>query len=169
MDNVINPEAELKKQIEDLKKITRSIRLNALFASIIAGINIIGGISLLSTVYLNIFSRSDVTLILEVYTALLILVLFLLISYEAKKKRANVLYEEISDELQWHVGKSNSSVRSETRPDLAARIALRSFDRTTDLPLVGGKSAPIIYSIFNIAIYFLVFLSISDFLLKHKI
>ena len=74
-----------------------------------------------------------------------------LIMFESLKKQGDALFEEISDELQWSISSKSEGDRgvpspanppANQRPDLKVRIALRSFARTTDLPLAPGQFGP---------------------------
>lgn len=78
--------------------------------------------------------------------------LALIVFYESLKKRGEALFEEISDELEWDVRGSEGRQSAEGRPELRARIALRTFARTTDLPLIPGKYGPAIYAVLVIGI-----------------
>ena len=83
----------------------------------------------------------------------LILVMF----YEMLRKQGESLFEEISDELEWHVEGVRVTDRASDvveRPHLHARIILRSFARTTDLPLVPGKFGPALYAGVNLLAIF---------------
>ena len=70
--------------------------------------------------------------------------------YEYLRKKGDVLFEEISDELRWDV--SGKSVSGAEKPALEIRVTLRSFARAADLPLVPGKFGPVLYVLFNLTI-----------------
>jgi hypothetical protein len=79
--------------------------------------------------------------------------LVLVIFYESYRKQGEALFEEISDELQWHirfVGDNEKRSTSDVRPGLEARVVLRFFARATDLPLVPGRFGPAVYVMVNI-------------------
>jgi hypothetical protein len=88
----------------------------------------------------------------------LIICIFLLITFDKQKRQGNVLFEEISDELQWWMLSKNSSdtnkenniLVEKERPILRIRIALREFAHTTDLPLMRSSYGSIMYFLLNI-------------------
>lgn len=90
------------------------------------------------------------------------------VCFELLRKRGDVLFKEISDELQWNVrfskrsrsiqptsnqnvlGDHDQPVQSRTkRPELATRVMLRSYANAADLPLVPGKFGPLFYVVVN--------------------
>jgi hypothetical protein len=84
---------------------------------------------------------------------------FLLITYDKQKRQGNVLFEEISDELQWWTleknvsgikKKNDSNSLERERPILRIRIALREYVHTTELPLLKGTSSIALYLLLNI-------------------
>jgi len=79
--------------------------------------------------------------------------LLCLIAYEYERKRGDVLFEEISDELQWYVRESDTE--SDSRPLIGARVVLRSFARSVDLPLAPGRFGPAVYFLVNAISIFL--------------
>ena len=79
-------------------------------------------------------------------------VLILAVVYETLRKRGNVLFEEISDELQWNVQGGGAKPLAEKRPDLNARLVLRTFARASDMPLFPGKLGPALYVILNLVL-----------------
>lgn len=73
---------------------------------------------------------------------------FTLFMHEKLRKNGDVIFNEVSDELQWQLERDHdtSSNRAETeRPQLLIRIILRSFIRNTDLPVAPGKLGPLVY------------------------
>jgi len=90
----------------------------------------------------------------------------IIILNENLRRKGDVLFEEISDELHWYVGpkkQSDNGVVADQRPSWNARVVLRSFAQATDLPLIPGKFGSALYAGVNILIAFL-FLYFS---LKH--
>jgi len=73
---------------------------------------------------------------------------------ERWRKVGEVLFEEISDELQWFAvsDKAISSTKPMGMPRLDHRIILRQFAKTTDLPLVPGKHGGAIYALVNLLV-----------------
>jgi hypothetical protein len=84
----------------------------------------------------------------------------LVVMCESWRKQGDALFEEISDELQWNVRgarllKDKPLVKE--RPELQARVVLRTFARASDLPLIPGKFGPAIYVAVNLLVMCLVF------------
>jgi hypothetical protein len=90
-------------------------------------------------------------LFITLATLNLLLSLSCVVMYESLRRRGDTLFEEISDELQWKIGREarNEKVANES-PPLNARVVLRTFARTTDLPLVPGKFGPAVYAGINV-------------------
>lgn len=75
--------------------------------------------------------------------------------FESLRKRAETLFEEISDEFQWQIksfGSKSGGEQPRSRPDLDVRIALRNFAKSGDLPLIPGKFGPTLYAITNLIV-----------------
>jgi len=73
-----------------------------------------------------------------------------LIVWNRQRDRGMILYEEISDELEWRHrtyrpanGAQNGNEGK--RPDLGIRLILREFLASTSLPLVPGPSSGVMY------------------------
>lgn len=80
------------------------------------------------------------------------------LAFELVRKRGEVLFEELSDEYQWHIQRNYMarSVDKEpgpiAKPELDIRISLRDFAKNADLLLVPGKFGPAIYALWNVAL-----------------
>ena len=77
------------------------------------------------------------------------------ILFESARKEGDVMFKEVSDELQWYVRfdpEPKSTTAPDERPKLESRLALRSFAQTTDLPLIPGTYGPLFYAVLNILI-----------------
>ena len=96
--------------------------------------------------------------------------------YEIAVKRGNVLFEEISDELQWHI-ETEGILRpinpkeatpkgpvAPERPAINVRVVLRSFAQATDLPLFPGRYGPAFYTLINLVLIFLAAWQMNDFI-----
>jgi hypothetical protein len=82
-----------------------------------------------------------------------------LLVYQSLRRSGDVLFAELSDELQWHLTESAADRQISSayanrldplsdnigRPSLSIRIALRSFVKNTGLPLVDGPGGTQIY------------------------
>lgn len=71
--------------------------------------------------------------------------------FETRRKLGDVYFKELSDEIQAQRRFAESSPAG--RPKLSARIALRSFAETADLPLIPGKYGPVSYILINLAVW----------------
>ncbi len=76
----------------------------------------------------------------------------LLIYYDRLRRRGDAIFEELSDELQWNLTRSfkSEAPRDTSRPDLEARVLLREYINTIDLPLTRGKQGITIYTAINL-------------------
>lgn len=77
--------------------------------------------------------------------------------FEALRKRGDAIFQEVSDELQWYVGHSESrglSLREapSERPLLEARVVLRTFSAAAELPLVPGRLGGAAYALLNLVV-----------------
>ena len=66
--------------------------------------------------------------------------------HDFHRKRGEALFEEVSDELHWHIrpsGFGDADVAT-ARPPLRVRVVLRSLVNSADLPLIPGGSEPLI-------------------------
>lgn len=81
--------------------------------------------------------------------------------YEYSRRQGNVLFEEISDELEWNVNGaklSEGGSLASARPEVNVRIILRMFARATDLPLFPSQYGPVIYLLLNLILVFIGYL-----------
>lgn len=81
--------------------------------------------------------------------------------FESLRKRGDAIFQELSDELQWYVGRSGShsvfedAPRGDSpreRPLLEVRLAMRSFSAAAELPLFPGSLGGAFYAVFNLLI-----------------
>jgi hypothetical protein len=72
--------------------------------------------------------------------------------FETLRKRGNAIFQEVSDELQWHLGRTRDLDRPEERPFLDARVALRTFSAASELPLVPGRFSAAVYAALSLCI-----------------
>lgn len=74
--------------------------------------------------------------------------------FETLRKRGDAIFEEVSDEFQWHIGKkyadSSGGETDLARPQLDVRLALRDFARSAELPLFPGRLGPAAYVAVNL-------------------
>ncbi|MBL8230948.1 MAG: hypothetical protein JNL98_20810 [Bryobacterales bacterium] len=84
----------------------------------------------------------------EYGVALGVFAVLAVVLHEALRKQGDAIFEEISDEFH-RIGRSAET--ADTRA-LSARITMRSFTISSDLPLVPGKFGPSFYAFVNIAL-----------------
>lgn len=79
------------------------------------------------------------------------------LAFETLRKRGDAIFEELSDEFQWHLGgdKRRSAEIGPSRPPINLRVTLRSFLSAGDLLLAPGRFGPLFYSIINVALFLL--------------
>jgi hypothetical protein len=84
-----------------------------------------------------------------------------ILQFDLIKRKGDIVFKELSDELQWHVryGReemaSGSEPNSEFRPELRARIVLREYAYSTTLPLVSSTNGPLVYAAVNASFAFI--------------
>jgi hypothetical protein len=75
--------------------------------------------------------------------------------FETLRKRGDAIFQELSDELQWHVGRRTPDYLDDpptTRPVLEARVMLRTFSAAAELPLVPGRFGGAAYACVSLLI-----------------
>ncbi|MGH9846279.1 MAG: hypothetical protein ACREEM_46865 [Blastocatellia bacterium] len=82
-------------------------------------------------------------------------------SHEMWRKRGDALFEEISDEVERRIVSVAGDPKFEGGVDLLsrARLALRDFAHTSDLPFIPGKFGPTVYAAVNLLIPILILFS----------
>ncbi|MBN2209174.1 MAG: hypothetical protein JW759_07750 [Candidatus Coatesbacteria bacterium] len=146
--------ADLDSSLDELRWISSKLTGRGLLIVGMTGLNIIlfPVIALISLFFHGLlFLPPALVLALFLASAVLIIATY----FERLRRIGDVLFLEISDELQWNIRatemRAGESAASE-RPKLDVRIALRSFARASDLPLIPGKFGPAIYVAINILI-----------------
>ena len=149
----------LEKSLKSLNKITEILNL---LSSVILALTFFNFAALMmalyhSPSYIGSSARYELPMqiVLFFYWIPFLLVITAIYLYESKRRQGEVLFEEISDELEWHI-KGDKTEAASTRPEIDARISLRSFFKTTDLPFIPGKFGPAFYLGFNIIITILI-------------
>jgi hypothetical protein len=153
-------------QIRRLARITNQIRVLGMLiaATTLISLAFVGLIA--APVSLTTSNVRFLSLVLVTFNTC---VLIVLVAREYLVRTGDTLFEEISDELQWHVLgelKSSSGLpfvdgvldelkalrqQPSTRPPLEIRVALRLFAKSTDLPLVKGSLGTTMYALLNLA------------------
>jgi hypothetical protein len=141
---------ELRGSLSDLRYITLRLHHFGFVALIFTVLNFASLILSLSLRYLPVGFFTGVFLAFYLPILATLLAMVGIVRYDTLRKRGDALFEEISDELQWNIRiESKQELTMAERPELNARVALRSFARATDLPLVPGKYGPGIYATIN--------------------
>ena len=160
---LIPAQSNIEQYLTSLQKTTLNLRVLGLQILLLTVLNLSGVLAMTSHIFQN--QRG----VLLTSTDILIGVIVLSAAFhDAMRRRGDVLFEEVSNELHWG-GKESSDVtgseaKHSDRPTLDARITLRSFAYASDLPLIPGKFGPGIYIVVN-----LFFLFLSWFLYSHPI
>lgn len=154
----ISIRSELQDALDSLESETRRLRLFGFQATTATMCN------LLSLAISILFLQQYSTFLLASMIAMLVAILSL-IMHEQAKSRGNVLFEEISDELEWYlkVKKTPLTFDSEKemntsesqvseRPRLQYRIVLRRFVHAEHLPFTPFSSGVTVYFLVNVAL-----------------
>ncbi len=143
----------LSEALADLENITVLLARRAHFAFLFTTLNIV---FTLGAQLLFLYSQQSTASLVVAFTSIIItspLCIFLIWQYENWRNRGDLLFEEISDQLQWHVvsQRTNPDIMTDIRrPDFRARTVLRSFARITHLPFVPGRFGPASYLVLNL-------------------
>lgn len=146
-------ESDLGVSVRRLQLI--SVRLRVLGVLIFAGT--------VADVALAVFVRASVRVdedfvvfyyegYLAILGALACIVLILAVVHDQARRTGDVVFEEVSDELQWHrqkTGRTDDAALD--RPLLPIRIALRRYAVSADLPLLRGRAGAAAYVGLNVA------------------
>jgi hypothetical protein len=143
---------DLDESVRELRFITRRLRLVGPLLLLVTLVNI--GVMLWaiersarSPRYVE-YSELPVTL----NVAITIATIATLGLFETLRKRGDAIFQELSDELQWHLGRRGFEDAPRERPLLEERITLRTFSAATELPLVPGLFGGAIYAALNLMI-----------------
>jgi hypothetical protein len=72
---------------------------------------------------------------------------FLLIAFfETRRRRGDVFFDELSNELQWSGPTRPAKTVAQEKPPIRVRIILREFVQASDLPLLPGRYGPAAYA-----------------------
>ncbi len=130
----------LLRYVGSLETIARRLR--------VIGTSLLGftvaNLFLLLPVALGAFSSS---LAVQYAALLFVAVLGSAVLFESSRRRGEVIYGEVSDEIHRRTARNpNEEV------GLEFRIALRDFATSMDLPLVPGRLGAAVYVVFNLAL-----------------
>lgn len=93
--------------------------------------------------YLEKFEIYDVTC-WAITLLILIFGMLLLFQFFKIKKRGLIIYDELTDELEWG-HKRQEFIK---RPPIETRIIVKNFLQNTDLPFVNGPNGQVVYLVF---------------------
>jgi hypothetical protein len=160
-----NDNGELDSGLRQLERISGRLRLLGLIIILLTALNY-GALAFTMLGFALHGSASLVTFLLMYAVSSSIAVFITIFTYESQRKQGDTLFEEISDELQWHIRQKHPGVQPvipDDRPSLSARVILRAFARSTDLPFVPGKFGPTVYAVVNIFVLFLALYFVRSF------
>jgi hypothetical protein len=154
----MNPEAEqepfegtadlVERSVAELSHVARRLRLIGQLVLLATVANI--GVLLWEVGRSTSHGRKESLAILSI--AMAVATLAGLGVFEALRKRGDAIFQELSDELQWHVGRRSVTAVPWERPLLHARIALRTFSAVAELPLLPGRYGGAIYAGLNLSV-----------------
>ncbi|HXQ72190.1 MAG TPA: hypothetical protein VN844_16965 [Pyrinomonadaceae bacterium] len=157
---------DLSRSLSDLSSITLLLQRYGFIALVFTVFNL-ALLILTSSLRLLPIVGALASVVITFYLPLIatLIAVVAIVRYETLRKRGDALFEEISDELQWNLRQNVTETIARERPELNARVALRSFARATDLPLIPGRYGPVIYVAINLVILFVGYylLSLSRF------
>jgi hypothetical protein len=142
------------RSLDHLDVITARLHRLGTIAFVSTVLNVIAVVATFATYNELWFGLSRTLVGVELWLALIALLAVAV--FESTRKRGDVMFEEISDEVQWRVAQDRPqkglepSSHPDKRPSLEMRIALRSFASATDLPLIPGRYGPAAYAVGNV-------------------
>lgn len=152
---------KLFHEVESLSHISKELQRLGFIASTLSYLNIT---VLIFIVFFLRYLNLDPAITIFAFSVIPCMLTIVLIGiYDQFKRRGDALFEEISDELQWHITqrftkpeKNNkqgeTTNKNSSSPDLQLRITLRTFARSIQLPLTPGHLGPVIYVAINLLI-----------------
>jgi hypothetical protein len=162
---------DLAKALTRLESLTDGLRRYGLWLAIFTATTIAGGSSLAFFRVFPVLPSAYLVTIAAIGVSALN-ALFYSVTFESRRKEGDALFKEISDELQWYIRferaetSKTASSAPEHRPDLGARLTLRTYAQTSDLPLIPGAYGPLLYALINIVSVAIAALSSLPFLGK---
>lgn len=156
-------EAQLLSALQLLERTAHRLRILSIIAGYFTVLNISLSIGLIGFAAALLRDQDPFTSTATITASMVIVfpLVFLfatlipIINFEQVRRRGDALFEEISDELAWHVKKPEAyqvPKLSQDAPNLNIRLILRLFVRSSNLPLYPGPHGPGIYATLNIAV-----------------
>jgi hypothetical protein len=144
--------------VEDIQFATSSLSRITRQLSLLGQVTLLATAAHLVVLVLQLLRLVDWHIGVQISVALLGVSVASALYFETIKKRGDVLFDELSNEFQWHLARvqrlSASEPSAAERPNLGYRIQLRSFLRVADLPLAPGKHGPLVYVMLNVLFLF---------------
>lgn len=159
-DEIMNRRV-LENSLDNLKKVTDQLRRYSIIIAIIELLLMVIGLIILGFNY-SYFGHDKYNVIDNYFVFFYLFALIgisSLVVFEKKKRRGEILFEEISDELHWDIGyqrTSKNNVIANERPNLEIRLILRDFAKSSNLPFLPNRYATTAYAIFTIVLVFLI-------------
>ena len=140
---------DLEEYIDQMQRIALRLRYLGLAMLMVTMMNL--GLSAMAGVQLVMPFFA-----LQVSTVLFVLVVMLAMLFEQLRRRGEVIYGEVTDEL--HRARSDASLE---HPRMSFRIALKNFATSMELPLIPGRYGASIYLLLNLGVIVFAFLAFS--------
>lgn len=149
----IEDDAEIDQAIKRLKADTRQLRLrsNSIITTTVFNLLVFFTALARGSVKSPTLDFSGPTLIGISALATASVIIFS-VRYDRALRHGDVVFEEISEELQVQLRETVSSSRATSRPRLGVRLAMREFSLASRLPIIKNKQGALIYSIFNLTL-----------------
>ena len=155
-DKIVGDEGLWVNQISRVAHFSRILRMADIYVTFFTAIHLVIAILNITDVF-NI--RGEIIILIEVL--LVTVIVAMAITFEYYRKKGDVYFEEISDELQWNVAKkyAQSNLRDESldnssnaRPPIDIRIVLREYSHATSMFLISSRMAPFFFIVLNVTI-----------------
>lgn len=153
--------AKLDNEVSHLSFLSRRLRILGLIAFCMSFLNITTAIFIVFFADSLIFRLATTVFTLSIIPCMITIAILGI--YDQSKRRGDALFEEISDQLQWHIARryskseqeghsEQSSYEESTSPVFHFRITLRLFASAIKLPFTPGPNGAAIYVVVNLLI-----------------
>jgi hypothetical protein len=164
---------DIDEALHELRMVTHRVRMNANLVTAITLTHI--AYSIFSIVYTAMASDTSRYSAYYVFRPgfiaaeiiLLVTIIMALLRFDRAISRGETLYQEVSDELEWHISvtRKKTPVKEsrfmKDRPGLQVRLLLREFVSSSRLPLVRGDLGVAYYLTLNVLLTFVSLLTIA--------
>lgn len=145
---------EFGDRLTHLSELAQRMRMLGMYVTILTACNLLGVL-----VFLAMRGRFLSDIPMATHIAITLLAITSLTMYANLRSRAEVIFAELSEEVQWFIGRQiiERNLKSppsppEFKPDLNTRIVLRTYAKATDLLFVPGDYGPGIYVMINLVV-----------------